>query len=78
VSDKRIEECLSSGYSRQSIEVVFAVSVKTLSNYVNHMAETPVNNQFMRQFWGQQFQSVWATGQTIPRRVAGRSSLRAQ
>jgi hypothetical protein len=58
VSDKRIEECLSSGYSRQSIEVVFAVSVKTLSNYVNHMAETPVDKQFVPQVWGQQFQSV--------------------
>jgi hypothetical protein len=58
VSYKRIEECLSSGDSRQSIEVVFTVSVKTLSNYVNHMAETPVDNQFMPHFWGQQFQSV--------------------
>jgi len=40
------------------LEVVFAVSMKTLSNYVNHMAETPVDKQFMPQFRGQQFQSV--------------------
>jgi hypothetical protein len=38
------------------LEVVFAVSMKTLSNYVNHMAETPVDKQSMPQFWGQQFQ----------------------
>jgi hypothetical protein len=40
--------------SRQEIavevlEVVFAVSMKTLSNYVNHMAETPVDKQFVPQ-----------------------------
>jgi hypothetical protein len=40
------------------LEVVFAVSMKTLSNYVNHMAETPVDKQFVPQVWGQQFQSV--------------------
>jgi hypothetical protein len=40
------------------LEVVFAVSMKTLSNYVNHMAETPVDKQFMPQFWGQQTVSI--------------------
>jgi alkylhydroperoxidase family enzyme len=59
VSDKRIEEFLSAGYSRQNVlEVVFAVAMKTLSNYVNHMAETPVDTQFMLQLWGQQLQSA--------------------
>ena len=58
VSDKRIEEFLSAGYSRQNVlEVVFAVAMKTLSNYVNHMAETPVDAQFMPQAWGLQLQS---------------------
>jgi alkylhydroperoxidase family enzyme len=33
LSDKRIEELLSAGYSRQNVlEVVFAVAMKTLSN----------------------------------------------
>jgi AhpD family alkylhydroperoxidase len=59
VSDKRIEEFLSAEYSRQNVlEVVFAVAMKTLSNYVNHMAETPVDTQFMPQIWGQQLQSA--------------------
>jgi hypothetical protein len=40
------------------LEVVFAVAMKTLSNYVNHMAETPVDTQFMPQAWGQQLQSA--------------------
>jgi alkylhydroperoxidase family enzyme len=52
VSDERIEEFLAAGYSAQSVpEVVFGVAMKTLSNYVNHMAETPVDRQFSRQMW---------------------------
>ena len=52
VSDHRIEECLKAGYSRQNVlEVVFAVAMKTLSNYANHMAETPVDTQFLSQAW---------------------------
>jgi AhpD family alkylhydroperoxidase len=52
VSDDRIEEFLAAGYSAQSVlEVVFGVAMKTLSNYVNHMAEIPVDRQFSRQLW---------------------------
>jgi uncharacterized peroxidase-related enzyme len=59
VSDERIDEFLSAGYRRQNVlEVVFAVAMKTLSNYVNNMAETPVDAQFMQQVWGLQFQSA--------------------
>src|SRR5258707_967133 len=44
VSDKRIEEFLAAGYTRQNVlEVVFAVAMKTLSNYANHMTETPID-----------------------------------
>jgi AhpD family alkylhydroperoxidase len=52
VSDERIEEFLAAGYSAQSVlEVVFGVAMKTLSNYANHIAETPVDAQFYRQIW---------------------------
>lgn len=52
VSDRRIEEFLDAGYSRQNVlEVVFAVAMKTLSNYANHIAETPVDKQFLSQLW---------------------------
>jgi len=47
VSDARIEEFLRAGYTRQNVlEVVFAVAMKTLSNYANHIAETPVDVEF--------------------------------
>jgi AhpD family alkylhydroperoxidase len=52
VSDHRIEEFLKAGYSRQNVlEVVFAVAMKTLSNYANHVAETPLDTQFLSHAW---------------------------
>jgi hypothetical protein len=59
VSDKRIGEFLAAGYSEQNVlEVVFAVAMKILSNYVNHVTETPIDAQFMAQVWGPEFQSA--------------------
>ena len=52
ISDKRIEEFLGAGYTRQNVlEVVFAVAMKTLSNYTNHMTETPVDAAFLPLVW---------------------------
>ena len=52
VSDHRIDEFLKARYSRQNVlEVVFAVAMKTLSNYANHMTEAPVDRQFLSQAW---------------------------
>lgn len=37
----------NAGYTRKNvIEVVLGVTMKTLSNYVNHFAETPIDDQF--------------------------------
>jgi uncharacterized peroxidase-related enzyme len=52
VSDHRIDEFLRAGYTRQNVlEAVFAVAMKTLSNYTNHIAETPVDIEFAEQTW---------------------------
>ena len=52
VSDARLEEFLAAGFTRQHVlEVVFAVAMKTLSNYANHIAETPVDAAFSAQAW---------------------------
>jgi uncharacterized peroxidase-related enzyme len=52
VSDRRIEEFLSAGYTRENVlEAVFAVAMKTLSNYANHITETPVDSEFAEQTW---------------------------
>jgi AhpD family alkylhydroperoxidase len=47
-----VDQFLSVGYGQQQLlEVVLGVGVKTLSNYVNHIAETPVNEQFAANRW---------------------------
>lgn len=43
---------LAAGYTKaQVLEVIFGVSFKTLSNYVNHVAETPLDDAFAAQAW---------------------------
>ena len=40
------------GYSRrQALDVIAAVSFKTLTNYVNHLADPPVDEPFQPQAW---------------------------
>ena len=40
------------GYSRrQVIEVIAFISHKTLSNYLNHLAETPLDEAFAPLVW---------------------------
>jgi len=36
---------------RQIIEVILGVSLKTLSNYVNHISQTPVDDGFAKRSW---------------------------
>ena len=55
VSDQRIQEFLEAGYTRQNVlEVVFAIAMKTLSNYTNHLADTPLDTAFSAQMWEEQ------------------------
>lgn len=50
--DKAVERFLEAGYSqRQVLEVVLGVSLKTLSNYTNHITGTPLNEQFEDERW---------------------------
>lgn len=43
---------LDNGYSRQqALEVVLGVGLKTLSNYANHLAETPLDKAFAPATW---------------------------
>jgi uncharacterized peroxidase-related enzyme len=52
VSDARIQQFLDAGFTRQNVlEVVFAAAMKTLSNYANTIAETPVDEQFASETW---------------------------
>ena len=52
VQDEDIAKFLNAGFTRaQVLEVVLAVSLKTLSNYANHLLDTPTNPQFAAESW---------------------------
>lgn len=47
-----IADFLAAGYSQQNIlEVVLGVGMKTLSNYMNHIAATPLDQNFSGAVW---------------------------
>ncbi len=52
VSASAIDAFLRAGYTRrQVLEVVLAVSMKTLSNYANHLTHTQTNPEFAAETW---------------------------
>ncbi len=51
-SDAEIEAFVAAGYGRQQVlEVVLGVGMKTLSNYTNHVADTPLDPAFAGSAW---------------------------
>ena len=47
-----IESFLESGYTKQHLlEIITIVSMKTISNYINHIADTPLDDKFKSQAW---------------------------
>lgn len=52
VSESDITEFLEAGYTRQNIlEVILGLSQKVMSNYVNHVAKTPLDGMFQPFEW---------------------------
>lgn len=57
-SERSTKAVLGSGYTKeQLLEVLVGVGMKTLSNYTNHIAETPLDDAFAA--------AAWSTGQSI-------------
>ncbi len=47
-----LEPFFASGYTRQNVlEVILGVTQKTLSNYTNHLSDTPLDDVFAAQAW---------------------------
>lgn len=47
-----INDFFAAGYTTQhALDVVLGVSMKTLSNYVNHIAHTPLDGAFEKEAW---------------------------
>ena len=52
LADGDVSAFLDAGYSKaQILDVVLAVSLKTLSNYANHITETPLDAAFASRAW---------------------------
>lgn len=52
VTDEDLSAFIGAGYTRANVlEVILATSFKTLSNYTNHIAETPLDSAFAAQRW---------------------------
>lgn len=51
-SDEEVTAFLDAGYTQnQILEIVLAISVKTISNYSNHIMDTPVDQAFAHRKW---------------------------
>ncbi|WP_430414065.1 carboxymuconolactone decarboxylase family protein [Parasphingorhabdus sp.] len=51
-SDKHLSDFLSAGYDHQTVlEVILGTSLKVMSNYTNHVAETQVDDAFTANSW---------------------------
>jgi len=52
VDDSELEAFLAAGFGEQQVlEVLTGVALKTLSNYVNHIAGTPLDAAFQQTRW---------------------------
>jgi len=52
VGDEHIQAFLGAGYDKQQIiEVILGIALKSISNYVNHISETPVDDAFGAKTW---------------------------
>lgn len=52
VSDADVDAFLSAGYSkRQVLDIILGLAQKVMSNYVNHLADTPVDAPFTKFEW---------------------------
>lgn len=52
VDHSEIEAFLAAGFTMQQVlEVILAVALKTISNYTNHIADTPLDEAFKSHAW---------------------------
>ena len=49
ISDEQIEKFFAAGYGQQQLlEIIVGLSQKVMSNYTNHLANTPVDEPFKK------------------------------
>ena len=55
------------------LEVLVGVTMKTLSNYTNHIVDTPLDEQFAAFAWSGRAEASWPPGKLSQTTTAGRS-----
>ncbi len=51
-SPEQLNAFVSAGYTeRHALEIILAIAVKTISNYTNHLFDTPLDPQFAHRSW---------------------------
>ena len=59
VNDNEIQAFYAAGYGeRQVLEIILGLSQKVISNYTNHIAETPVDAAFQKFAWKKENETV--------------------
>lgn len=59
VPDEDLQRVVAAGYTqRHVLDILTLVALKTLSNYVNHIAHTPLDAQFAAHAWTSQVATV--------------------
>mgnify|MGYP003382060327 CR=1 FL=1 len=59
VEDEDIEALLAAGYTKQTVfDVIVGTAFKVLSNYTNHVAQTPLDKAFAKNEWSVEAQPV--------------------
>jgi alkylhydroperoxidase family enzyme len=49
ISDEQVETFFAAGYAKQQLlEIIVGLSQKVMSNYTNHLADTPVDEPFKK------------------------------
>ena len=52
VDEKAVDTFLQAGFTRQNVlEIILILAQKVMSNYTNHLAETPVDKPFQKFAW---------------------------
>lgn len=52
VSDEEVQKFLDAGFTQQQVlEVILGITIKTLSNYTNHIVRTPLNKELQALAW---------------------------
>jgi len=52
ISDTELEAFYAAGYGeRQVLDIILGIAQKTMSNYTNHIANTPVDEPFQKFTW---------------------------